>query len=180
MQWRTIIFNPENWAVGEHAIKDVMLWAISDMPWLHVRTFSNINFRTLPVQLKTKSWTSVEINETAFPTQEVLDLSFKIKKRIEILQELHYRLEISQENLGISNSNLNLLDFYRYLVSKKIIEGSAEKDSIINFENKIQVLQELDNIKNIVIGLVLNSLSEDDYRSAKTEMERLFFTNILL
>ena len=180
MQWRTIIFDPENWALGENASKDVMLWAIKDMPWLHVRTFGNLNITKFPTQFKANSWTSVDVNEQSTPGKDTVDLSVKIRKRMGILQDLNYRLDVAQQNLGISNSNFNLLDFYKFLTAKNIIEGAHSSDSIINFENKIQILSHLDSIKQTVIDQVLAVDTDEGYQEVKTQMERLFFTNILL
>jgi hypothetical protein len=180
MQWRTIIFDPENWALGENASKDVMLWAIKDMPWLHVRTFGNLNITRFPTQFKSNSWTSVEINEQSKPSNDINELSVKIRKRMAVLQDLNYRLDVAQQNLGISNSNFNILDFYKFLTAKNIIEGTYSSDSIINFENKIQILSHLDLIKQTVIDQVLAVDTDEGFQEVKTQMERLFFTNILL
>lgn len=180
MQWRTIIFDPENWALGENANKNVMLWAIKDMPWLHVRTFGNLNITKFPTQFKANSWTDVEVNEESKPSKEVIDLSIKIRKRMGVLQDLNYRLDIAQQNLGISDSNFNILDFYKYLAAKKLIDGDGDVDSIINFENKMQILSHLDVIKQTVINQVLAVTDDDGFQEAKVQMERLFFTNILL
>jgi hypothetical protein len=97
-----------------------------------------------------------------------------------ILQDLNYRLDVAQQNLGISNSNFNLLDFYRFLTAKNVIEGIHSSDSIINFENKIQILSHLDTIKQTVIDQVLAVDTDEGFQEVKTQMERLFFTNILL
>ncbi len=180
MQWRTIIFDPENWALGENASKDVMLWSIKDMPWLHVRTFGNLNITRFPTQFKANSWTNVEVNEDTKPSKEVVDLSVKIRKRMAVLQDLNYRLDVAQQNLGISNSNFNLLDFYKYLSAKNVVDGNHSNDSIINFENKIQILSQLDSIKQTVISQVLAVDNDEGFQEVKTQMERLFFTNILL
>jgi len=180
MQWRTIILDPDNWALGENTSKDVMLWAIKDMPWLHVRTFGNLYITKFPTQIKTNSWTSVEINEDAKAPKEIFDLSVKIRKRIALLHELNYRLIVAQENLGISNANFNILDFYKFLAAKNVIEGKFSSDSVINFENKIQILTHLENIKQEIVEKVLTIDNDDGFQKLKTEMERLFFTNILL
>lgn len=180
MQWRTIIFDSDNWIVAECSNKEVALWAISDMPWLTLRSFPNLNFQNLPVQIKTHSWTSAEISDRNEPPITVIELVEKIKSRISILDDLYHRTEVAQENLGISSSNFNLLYFYEYLAAKKIIDGDSKFDSEIKFENTIQILQDLDNIKTTVISLVLKSQSEEQYQYAVNEMERLFLKNILL
>jgi hypothetical protein len=180
MQWRTLIVNPENWVVGESNIKDVMLWAITDMPWLHIRTHGGLAETRFPFQLKTSSWTSVSINEDAWIDQDVADLATKLKKRIVLLQELYYRLEIAHQNQGLGNANFNIIDFYNYLVDKKVIAGESPADASITFENKIQVMKHLDSIKRKTIDECLTCNTDEDFAQAKKNMERLFFTNILL
>jgi hypothetical protein len=180
MQWRTLIVNPENWVLGESPVKDAMLWAISDMPWLHIRTHGGITATQFPFQLKTESWTSVTVNKDAVPFQETVDLTNKIKKRIALLQELYYRLEIAHQNLGLGNANYTIVDFYHYLVSKGLVEGEAPDDSQIVFENKIQTMKHLDQIKRATVTECLACTTDEDYAQAKKNMERLFFTNILL
>ena len=54
------------------------------------------------------------------------------------------------------------------------------KQGLINFENKIQTLSHLDSIKQTVIDQVLSVDTDEGYQEVKTQMERLFFTNILL
>ena len=174
MQWRTLIINPENWALGESSVKDVMLWAISDMPWLHIRTHGGLTETKFPFQLKTESWTSVSINTEAWIDQDVADLASSIKKRITLLQELYYRLEIAYQNQGISNANFNLVDFYNYLVDQKVLAGTSPKDSGIVFENKIQVMKHLDDIKRSTITECLSCSTDEQFATAKKNMERLF------
>lgn len=180
MQWRTFIVNPENWVLASSTIKDPMLWAIADMPWLCIRTHEGIDGKEFPFQLKSQSWTKVSLNEQAVASEEVVEISDLLKKRLVLLQELYYRSEIACQNQGIGNANSNLFDFYQYLVSKKILEGTCADDSTLMFENTMQILKHLDGIKKTVIKECLSCRNDDDFLRARKNMERLFFTNILL
>lgn len=180
MQWRTLIVNSDNWVVGESEIKDVLIWSIQDRPWYNIRTYGLQEQATLPFQLKTNSWTNVEINKDATPPQKVSVERAIIGARINFFTELHYRLQIATETLGLGNANNNLLSLHEYLVEKGVIEGQSDVDSAVHYENKIRLLQDLDNIKRTTISAVMSAKSIEEFKEAKTTMERLFFTNILL
>ena len=99
MAWRTVIINPDNWAIGEGAIKDVMLWAIQDRPWHVVKTYNIEQKFDLPTQLKTNSWTNVEANGAVTPPKDVQVEAILMAHRIRFLTELHFRLQAAVENL---------------------------------------------------------------------------------
>lgn len=180
MQWRTLIVNSDNWVIGEHENKDILIWSIKDKPWYNIRTYGLTDVASVPFQLKTHGWTQYEVNKNSIPSQQVINDKNIIIARINFFNELHYRLRMSSETLGISDANSNLLLLHEYLVSKNIIIGESHSDSSIHYENKIRLIKDLDNIKNTVIDLVIKSKSIEDFKSARTTMERLFFTNILL
>ena len=180
MQWQTVILDSNNWIIGHHPIKEVMLWAMQDRPWYTLRTFTIDTTISCPTQLKTNSWTSVDINSLAIAPAEVKIESVIIGHRLKFFAELYYRLEASMENLGISNSNFTIIEMHEYLVSQGIIKGTAAVDAGIQYENKMQLLQNLNNIKTQVISAILNAKNAEDFASARELMLRLFFTNILL
>jgi hypothetical protein len=180
MQWRTVILDSNNWVIGEHSIREIMLWAIQDRPWYNLRTFTLDAPASYPIQLKTNSWTNVSVNTEATPSQQVITESTIIGHRIKFFSELYYRLEASMENLGINNSNFTIVDLHEYLVSQGVIKGTADVDASIHYENKILLLQNLKNIKTQVISATLNAKNAEDFASARELMTRLFFTNILL
>jgi hypothetical protein len=84
------------------------------------------------------------------------------------------------ENLGISNSNFTIIELHEYLVSQGVIKGTAPVDAGIQYENKMQLMQNLNNIKTQVISAILNAKNAEDFAAARELMLRLFFTNILL
>lgn len=181
MQYKTLIINPDNWAIGQHDIKDVMLWAIRDRPWYHIRTYAIEQDLTFPVQLKTKSWTSVDINDSSIPPGDVSRDAALIFHRMAIFKELYHRLAISQENLGLSNNTTLMVQLHEYLISQGLVRGEAKPDAAVQYENKMRLLQDLNNIQETVITEVLAARTiDEDFKQAKYTMERLFFTNILL
>lgn len=180
MQWRTVILDSNNWVVGEHSIKEVMHWAIQDRPWYNIRTFTLDAPATYPIQLKTNSWTSVSVNAEANPPAQVITESKIIGHRIKFFTELHYRLQASMENLGISNSNFTIIELHEYLVSQGVIKGTAAIDAGLQYENKMQLMQNLNNIKARVISAILDAKNAEDFAGAHELMTRMFFTNILL
>jgi hypothetical protein len=66
------------------------------------------------------------------------------------------------------------------LISQGLVRGEAKADAVVHYENKMRLLQDLNNIQETVITEVLASTTIEDFKRAKTTMERLFFTNILL
>ena len=180
MQFRTLIVNPDNWIIGEHANKDVMIWAIQDRPWYNLRTYTIKEEFSLPAQLKTNSWTQVEINRENTCPQDVLREIKLMEARLKFLAELYYRLQIAQENLGLSNTNFTLVQLHEYLVAQGLVKGESNPDASVQYENKLRLLQDLYNIKNQVVESLLKAQSPDDFVTTRTLMERLFFTNILL
>lgn len=180
MQYRTLIVNPDNWALAQHDIKDVMLWAIRDRPWYHIRTFVIEQDLTFPVQLKTKSWTSVEVNDKTTAPEDVAADAALIFRRMSFFKELYHRLSMSQENLGLSNTTTLLVQLHEYLISQGIVRGEARMDAAVHYENKMRLLQDLNTIQETVITEALTAKTVEDFTQAKTTMERLFFTNILL
>lgn len=180
MQYKTLIVNSDNWALGQHDIKDVMFWAIRDRPWYHVRTYVIEQDLVFPVQLKTKSWTSVEVNDRATEPADAARDAALIFHRMNFFKELYHRLSISQENLGLSNTTTLLVQLHEYLISQGIVRGEAREDAAVQYENKMRLLQDLNTIQETVITEVLASKTLEDFKRARTTMERLFFTNILL
>jgi len=180
MQWRTLIVNSDNWVIGEHENKDILIWSIKDRPWYNIRTYGLEERVELPFQLKTNSWTNVEINNGAAAPQTVIVEKAIISARINFFSELNYRLTIATETLGLSNANDNLLALHEYLIAHGVIKGQADDDSAIHYENKMRLIQDLNNIKKTVIDAVMAAKTIEDFKSARTTMERLFFTNILL
>jgi hypothetical protein len=180
MQFRALIVNPDNWVIGEHAIKDVMIWATRDRPWYHIRTYTIKEEFTLPVQLKTNSWTTVEINkDNTCPRDVQIEIAL-IGHRIKFLTELHYRLQIAVENLGLSDVNTTMVQMYEFLIAQGIVKGDIREDAEVQFENKMRLLQDLNNIREEVITSLLAAQTAEEFQATRTLMERLFFTNILL
>lgn len=180
MQWRTVILDSNNWVIGEHSIKEIMLWAIQDRPWYNIRTFTLDSSGTAPMQLKTNSWTNVSVNSEAVPSTQVVTEAAIIAHRLKFFSELYYRLQASMENLGIGNSNTTIIDLHEYLISQGVIKGTAPEDAGVKYENKMRLLQDLNNIKLKVIDAVIKAKNAEDFKSAHELMTRLFFTNILL
>lgn len=180
MAWRTLIINPNNWAIGESTNKDVLLWAIQDRPWHVVKTYKIDQPFELPIQLKTNSWTNVEVNNGASPPKDVQVEGILMGHRIRFLTELYFRIQANIENLGMGNSHFGLLQMHEYLVALGVINGEASADAVIQHENKIRVLQDLKNIRDSVIEKLLEAKDADGFQAARNHMERMFFTNILL
>lgn len=180
MQFRALIVNPDNWVIGEHAIKDVMIWATRDRPWYHIRTYTIKEEFKLPVQLKTNSWTAVEINKDNTCPRDVQIEVTLIGHRIKFLTELHYRLQIAIENLGLADVNTTMVQMYEFLIAQGIVKGDVKEDAEVQFENKMRLLQDLNNIREEVITSLLAAKTAEEFQATRTLMERLFFTNILL
>ena len=180
MAWRTVIISPDNWAIGEGAIKDVMLWAIQDRPWHIVKTYNIEQQLDLPSQLKTNSWTNVEVNGAVTPPKDVQVESILMAHRIRFLTELHFRLQAAVENLGMGNPHVGLLQFHEYLVALGLVKGESSPDAIVQHENRIRALKDLQHIKESVIEKLLEATDVEGFKSARNHMERMFFTNILL
>jgi hypothetical protein len=180
LQFRTLIVNPDNWIIGEHTNKDAMIWAMSDRPWYNLRTYTIKDEFSLPAQLKTNSWTQVEINRENTCPQDVLREIKLMEARIKFCAELYYRLQIAQENLGLSMTNFTLVQLHEYLVALGIVQGEASPDAMVQYENKLRLLQDLNNIKNQVVASLMQAATIEDFAQTRALMERLFFTNILL
>jgi hypothetical protein len=180
MQFRALIINPDNWAIGEHANRDVMIWAIRDRPWYQIRTYSIQEEFTLPVQLKNNSWNTVELNDNNICPKEVLTEATLFKHRIEFLSEMQYRLQIAVESLGLVDVNTTIVCLYEFLISKGIAQGNHKIDAAIQFENKMRLLQDLSNIREKIITSLLEAQTPKEFQVTRILMERLFFTNILL
>ena len=180
MQFRALIVNPDNWVIGEHAIKDVMIWATRDRPWYHIRTYTIKEEFKLPIQLKTNSWTAVEINKDSTCPRDVQIEVTLIGHRIKFLTELHYRLQIAIENLGLADVNTTMVQMYEFLIAQGIVKGDIKEDAEVQFENKMRLLQDLNNIREEIITSLLAAKTAEEFQATRTLMERLFFTNILL
>jgi hypothetical protein len=180
MQWQTLIVNSDNWVLGTSQIKDILIWSIQDRPWYNIRTYGLPNTFETPFQLKTNSWTSVDVNSDAKPTREIMIEKTIINARIKFFTELHFRLTNSAETLGLGDANTNMVSLYEYLIASGVLQGTAPSDAKVQYENKMRLLQDLNNIKKAVIDSVMLAKSIEDFAAARTNMERLFFTNILL
>lgn len=180
MQFRTLIVNPDNWIIGEHANKDAMIWSMQDRPWYNLRTYVIKEEFSLPAQLKANSWTQVEINrENTCPADVQREIKL-MEARLKFMSELYYRLQVAQENLGLGNTNFTLVQLHEYLVCQGLVKGEANPDASVQYENKLRLLQDLHNIKIQVVDAALQAKDADGFAAARTFMERLFFTNILL
>lgn len=181
MQWRTVILDTNNWALASSDIKEIMHWSISDQPWLVVRTFSFENPPdNYPCQLRSLNWKTAEINLNSIPDKKVKNASKLINARIKIFTELYYRIQICAENLGISNATTTLVQLYQYLISIGIIPGVSNIENKINFENRIKLLSDLEDVKIKIIKDCLLAKTEEEFINVKLLIERLLFTNILL
>lgn len=181
MQWKTVILDSDNWALGASDIKAVLHWAIKDKPWLVVRTFGfNSSAPSTPVQLKSLNWKDAEINSGAEPDRSKQLLGLLMSARIKVFTELHYRLRASRENLGIDDTDESIVQLHQYLASFGIIPGEHTPDSRIEYENRIKLLGDLEKIKTKIIDQALAAKSKEEFDAVRTEMERMFFTNILL
>lgn len=179
MNLQTIIITPDNWVLGTSDIKDVLIWSMKDRPWLNLRTYNIKNQLTFPCQIKSNSWVNVEVTDN-LPSPAVRVESMLINARIALFTDLHTRLRLNIENQGLADVNATILDFFNYLGSRGLVESEFTEDSKIHFENKIRLLQDLYNIRNSAIGMILSAKSKEDFAAARTDIERLFFTNILL
>lgn len=179
MQYKTLITNPDNWIISENTNKDVMLWAMQDRPWYHLRSYAINEEFSLPAQLKSNTWLQVELNRNNTCPVEVQDEMKLIDARIKFFTELYYRLQIAQESLGLSNTNFNLVHLHEYLVANGIVKGEANPDAVIQYENKLRLLQDLHNIKLQVVDSLLKEKTLD-FSSTRNLMDRLFITNIML
>lgn len=179
MNLQTIIVTPDNWVLGTCDIKDVLIWSMKDRPWLNLRTYNIKNQLTFPCQIKSNSWVDVEITDN-LPAPAVRIEALMINARIALFTDLHTRLRLNIENQGLSDVNSTVLDFFNYLGAKGLVESEFTEESKINFENKIRLLQDLYNIRDSAIKIILSSKSKEDFAAARVEIERLFFTNILL
>lgn len=179
MNLQTIIVTPDNWVLAASEIKDALIWSIKDRPWLNIRTYNINNKLTIPCQIKSNSWVNVETT-TNLPPPEVKIEALLINARIALFSDLYIRLKLNIENQGLSDVNSTVLDFFNYLGSKGIVDSEYTDESRINFENKIRLLQDLYNIRDAAIKIILAAKNKDGFTSARAEMERLFFTNILL
>lgn len=181
MQWKTVILDSDNWALGSSDIKSVLHWAIKDKPWLVVRTFGfNGQLPVAPIQLKSLNWKDAETNTGAAPDKAKQLSALLLSARIKVFTELHYRLRASKENLGIEDTDETLVQFHQYLSSFGIIPGEHTPDSRIQYENRIKLLGDLEKIKAKIIDQGLAAKSKEEFDAVRTEMERMFFTNILL
>lgn len=180
MQYQTVILTTENWVVGTHDNKDILAWAISDLPWLNIRTLGFSDTINTPCLIKSNSWTDVQVNrEVSTPTNVKL-LHAKMSARIKLLSELVLRLRSHSEIMGVSDTSVMLIRLHEYLVSNKVIDGTSEVDAKIKYENSIRILQDLEKIKQSTIEKILKVSDTDSFNEARTHMERMFFTNILL
>ncbi len=179
MNLKTIIVTPDNWVLGTSDIKDVLIWSMKDKPWLNLRTYDIENNPRIPYQIKSNSWVKVETTDNPAPTEVKLE-ALLINARIAMFTDLHVRLRLNIENQGLSDTNSTILDFFNYLGARGLVESEFSPESRINFENKIRLLQDLYNIRDTAIKIILSAKNKEDFAAAKTEIERLFFTNILL
>jgi hypothetical protein len=90
MKLQTIIITPDNWVLGTSEIKDVLIWAMKDRPWLNLRTYNIENHLTFPCQIKSNSWLNVEVNDN-LPTPAVRIEALMINARIAVFTDLHTR-----------------------------------------------------------------------------------------
>lgn len=185
MQWHTVILNSDNWIIGSHPIKDVMLWAIRDRPWYNIRTFEHSEKLDIshPIQLKSNSWTSLEVNDTVCTDANVQEEFTLLAGRMSVLVELYYRIRACKENTGIGDTDETLIMMHNYLASRGIIDElspNSPTDASITYENRILLLNQLEQIKQIIIPSTLAAKSRTDFSTTRADMTRLFFTNILL
>lgn len=179
MNLQTVILTPDNWILATNDIKDVLIWSIKDRPWLNIRTYNIETKITIPCQLKTNSWINVDLTDNPAPDAVKLE-ALLINARIALFTDLHTRLRLNIENQGLSDINSSLLDFFNYLGAKGLVESEFNDESKINFENKIRILQDLYNIRDAAIKIILSAKNKESFAAARAEIERLFFTNILL
>ena len=179
MNLKTIIVTPDNWVLGTSDIKDVLIWSMRDKPWLNLRTYNIDNSLRIPYQIKSNSWVNVETTNNPAPSEVRLE-AMLMSARIAMFTDLHIRLSLNIENQGLADTNSTRLDFFNYLGAKGLVDSEFSPDSKIHFENKIRLLQDLYNIRDAAIKIILSAKNKEDFAAAKTEIERLFFTNILL
>jgi hypothetical protein len=180
MHYATIILTSDNWAVGSHDNKDILLWAISDKPWLNLRTLQFAEKPTFPCQIKTNSWTNVEVNTSSTPNQDISILTKTMDTRIKLLAELVYRLRSHYEIMGVSDPSSLILKMHEYLVDAGVIHGTAAPDAKIKYLNSIRLMQDLEAIKTSTIEKILAVRDTETFQAARHHMDRMFFTNILL
>lgn len=181
MHYKTVIIDSDNWALASSEHKAVLHWAIKDQPWLNVRTFSlDTDIERYPVQLKTVSWRDAQINTDARPDNKIAINSLLLSARVRLFNELVMRMQIARENLGISDQHETLIMFHEYLAAQGVVPGDSRTDSVITFQNRLKSLSDLENVKQKVVELGLQAKSREAFDACRQEMERLFFTNILL
>lgn len=181
MQWRTVILDSDNWAIATSEIKEVLHWCIKDHPWYVIRTFGfESPPDTYPCQLKSLDWKNAEINHFESASGNIRIKSMLMNARIALLTELHYRTQISAENLGIANSTTTIVGLHRYLISMGVLPGDCAEDDSLRFQNRIKLLDDLERIKNTVIESCIKARSKEQFAQTRELMERLLFTNILL
>lgn len=180
MQYKTVILTSDNWAVGTSDNVDILLWSIKDKPWLNLRTFQLDDDTNLPYQLKSNSWTNVEIVKKSQVPDDVQILHKLISTRIALFKELTFRLQNHKQLMGVSDVSTMLVGMFEYLAQKKIVQGSHRDDSDLQWENSIKLLQDLERIKISSIEKILQVRDKLTYDEAKNHMDRMFFTNILL
>lgn len=179
MNLQTLVITPENWAIATSTNKDALLWSIKDRPWLNLRTYNLKEKITIPCQIKSNSWLTIE------PTSNIANKDVELEAllvnaRLSVFTDLQLRISLNIENQGLFDVNSTILDFYNYLGSAGVVQSEYKDDSRINFENKIRILQDLYNIRDRVIEVTLAARTKEAFTKAREEMERLFFTNILL
>lgn len=179
MNLQTLIITPDNWVLATNNNKDVLLWAIKDRSWLNLRTYNIEETIKPPCQIKSTSWLTVELTEN-IPDVTIRLEALLLNTRIAVFTDLALRIALNIENQGLSDVNASILDFFNYLGSKGLVESEFKDDSRINFENKVRLLQDIYNIRDAVISTTLKARNKEDFVKARLEMERLFFTNILL
>lgn len=181
MQYRTVIIDSENWALAASEQKVVLHWAIKDRPWLNIRTFG---FQTAPerypVQLSSLNWREAEVNTAATVDNKLALGSLLLTARVKLFTELNMRAQIARENLGIADPHETIVMFHDYLAAQGRVEGEPVADSVISFENRLRALRSLEKVKTQIIEIGLAARSKEAFDAAREEMERLFFTNILL
>lgn len=181
MQYRTVIIDSDNWALATSEYKAVLHWAIKDRPWLNVRTFGfEVPPERYPVQLSSLNWREAHVNTQAAPDNKLALGSLLLTARVKLFTELSMRIEIARENLGFADPHETLVLFHDYLAAQHKVEGDFEPDSVITFQNRLKTLRSLEQVKARIIDVGLAARSKEAFDAARQEMERLFFTNILL
>ena len=181
MQYKTVILDSNNWALGTSDIKHVLHWSTRDRPWYNIRTFA---FKTVlpivPCCLKSLNWREAEMNADAKIDRSIHLESLLMGARIKLFTELYMKLEASKENLGINDHAENMLLLHEYLVSHNVIQGTFQPDAKLTYENRIKLISDLHTIREKIVTMGLSALSKEQFDEVRLEMDRLFFTNILL